>query len=142
MVQPVFRNPSKIQVLPFRDWLRANKPAGQQGYIVEDLDLVLRVYGTNFHTDATGKFIFIELKFRNAWIGTSKIKTFGLLDSLCRAADPDHLRYLGYYIVQYDNEDWDIANFRINKVNITREEFIDKFLNLDNNFLTSLPMAF
>lgn len=142
MAQPVFRNPDKIQVLPYREWLRKNKPSGSQGCIVEDLDLVLRVYGINFHTDATGKLMLIELKFGNAWIGTSKIKTFGLLDSLCRIADPDRLRYLGYYVVQYDNEDWDTANFRINRTSVTHKEFVNKFLDFDDEFLNKLPPVF
>jgi len=138
MTAPTFRNPDKFQQLSFRDWFRKNKPSGKEGYVVEDLDLVLRIFGANFHTDATGKFILIELKFKNAWIGPAQKRTFSLINSLLRQGDPERKRYLGYYVVQYDNEDWDKASFRINRVKVTCEEF-DKFSNLDSDFLSSLP---
>jgi len=135
---PVFRHPDKFQQLPFRDWLRKNKPPGPHGYVVEDLDLVIRVFGKDFHTDAIGKFILVELKFGAAWIGHAQERVFSLVNSLLRTADPERKRYLGYYIVQYNNEDWDKADFRINGRNVTREEF-DKFTGLDDDFLRNLP---
>ncbi len=37
---PKFRNPDKLQVLPYREWMRLNLPTGKQGMVVEDLDAV------------------------------------------------------------------------------------------------------
>lgn len=127
-MKPVFRNPDKFQVLPFREWLRKNKPSGGQGYVVEDLDLVLRVYGSRYNQDAIGAFMLIELKFGSAYIRTAQKRTFGLIHKLLRLADPEAKRYAGYFVIQYDNEDWDIAGFRINRKKVTRQEF-DNFLD-------------
>jgi len=134
MAKPKFRNPDKFQVLEHREWVRNNKPPGSQGYVAEDLDLVLRVYGAGYHTDATGKFMLLELKYRGAWINYAQKKTFGLMHELLRIADPERKRYIGYYVVQYTDEDWDVARFRINKNRVTREEF-DKFLSFDKEII-------
>jgi len=123
-----FRNPDKLQVLPFRDWIRDHLPGGPDGYVVEDLDLVLRIYGPKFKSDATGKFMLIELKFGHSWIGVAQRKTFGLMHNLLRNADPGCQRYLGYFVLQYDNEDWDIANFSINRESVTRQRFMEFLL--------------
>lgn len=130
MMQPVFRNPDKLQVLPHREWIRKNLPCGALGYVVEDLDLVVRAYGNKYATDKTGYFMFVELKFGNGCLGTAQRMTFRLIHDTCRGGDPDGKRYQGYYLVQYDNEDWDIANFKINHIGITRDSFI-RFMNFE-----------
>jgi hypothetical protein len=118
-----FRHPEKFQQLQFRDWIRENMPHASEGYVVEDIDLVLRAYGANYYTDAEGIFMLIELKFGNAWVGTAQQRTFGMIHKLLRKADPEARRYLGYFVIQYDNEDWDKANFKINGVEVDREKF-------------------
>ena len=136
--QPRFRNPDKFQVLEFREYLREVQPTGPQGYVVEDLDLVLRVYGPNFSSDVTGRFLLAELKYGKAWINHAQKMTFGLVHSLLREADPHMERYLGYYMVQYDNEDWHVASFRINGIEVGAEDWT-RFRNLDPEFLANLP---
>jgi hypothetical protein len=89
-------------------------PSGSEGFVTEDLDLVVRLFGAKYNTDATGKFMLIELKHGNAQPAIAQQKTFGLIDSLLRKADPNKQRYLGYFILNYDNEDWNKANFRVN----------------------------
>lgn len=121
MTTPVFRLKDELQVLPFREWIRENLPHGRSGVVVEDLDLVIRLYGEHHGTDATGKFMLIELKFGNATPGYAQERTFGLMDSLLRQADPERRRYLGYFIVNYDNTDWDRASFKLNGSPISRE---------------------
>lgn len=121
-VRPTFRNPDKFQVLPFREWIRNNMPSGRDGFVAEDLDLVVRLYGPRFHTDATGKFMLIELKHGNTQPAIAQQKTFGLIDALLRKADPEQKRYLGYFVVNYDNEDWNVSTFRINGKPVTLYE--------------------
>lgn len=128
--KPTFRNPDKFQILPFREWIRGNLPCGRDGYVVEDLDLVLRVFGKRYMTDGIGRFMFVELKFGDSFIGVAQKKTFGLIHGLLRVADPKGERYLGYFVVQYDNEDWELANFKINHQEITQEDFF-KFLSFE-----------
>ena len=127
MAQPVFRNPDKFQILPFREWLRKNMPSGTDGFVVEDLDLVIRVYGPNFESDAEGKFILVELKYGMAWIGRAKKMTFGLIHRLLRETDSHRQRYLGFYVLNYDDEDWDKANFKVNGLILSKEELLDFF---------------
>ena len=124
-MKPVFRNDDKIQRLKFRDWFRENMPSGSNGFVVEDLDLVVRWYGRSFDTDADGKFILVELKFGNSTIGIAQQKTFGLIDKLLRLTDPEKKRYLGYFVIQYSDEDWDKSEFKINGSPISRSDFQD-----------------
>jgi len=138
MAVPVFRNPDKFQVLPYRDWLRKNQPQGSQGYVVEDLDLLVRGYGPRYGTDAKGRFMECELKFYPRNIGPAQKRTFGLRDEMMRRGDPDGERYLGFYVVQYDNEDWDLSKFWVNGLPMTRDEF-HKFIDLDPDMLDSVP---
>jgi hypothetical protein len=127
--RPVFRNPDKFQVLLFRDYLRKHLPGGREGCVIEDLDLIIRLYGKQFNTDDDGKFYLFELKFGNARIGIAQQKTFGLIHRLLRMADPRRERYLGYYVINYDNEDWEYANFSVNGVKLSREEFLNFLQN-------------
>jgi hypothetical protein len=133
-----FRNPDKLQVLPFREWIRDVLPSGSKGTVVEDLDLVVRVYGRKHGTDATGKFMLIELKHGNSWIGVAQKKTFGLIDNLLRTADPFGKRYTGYFIIQYSCENWYEASFKVNRTPLTKQQFID-FLQFDETIIETIP---
>lgn len=126
---PRFRHPERFQLLKFREWIRRNKPAGWKGFTAEDLDLVIRVYGGDYGQDQSGCFALMELKYGRAGLGTSKRRLFGMIDALLRCADPEGHRYKGFFVVQYDDEDWDKANFTVNRRPLTREEFLE-FLDL------------
>jgi hypothetical protein len=137
MEKPTFRNPGLFQVYKFRDWIRDKLPNGPNGCVVEDLDLVIRVYGPNFHSDGTGKFMLIELKFWGSWIQTAQKNTFGLIDHLLRRADPNKERYLGYFVINYNDEDWDQSRFSINHIEVSGEELMN-FLLFKSNDITGL----
>jgi len=135
---PRFRNPDKLQVLPYRDWLWRNLPPGRSGYVVEDLDLVLRIYGPMYDSDADGRLMFVELKFGNTTINPAQRKTFGLIDNLMRRGDPDGRRYAGYFVLNYADEDWDVSSwFRVNGVSLTREQLI-AFVQFDSALLETI----
>lgn len=99
-------------------------PSGSDGFVVEDLDLVIRWFGQRYGFDSSGAFMLVELKFGNAEMGIPQIKLFGLVDSLLKKADPNRERYFGFYLIQYTNEDWDLSAFKINHFPISREQFI------------------
>jgi len=42
--KPKFRHPDKFQVLPWREYIRQNLPSGAEGFVAEDLDLIIRNY--------------------------------------------------------------------------------------------------
>ena len=44
MNKPKFRHPDKFQVLPWREYIRQNLPPGAEGFVAEDLDLIIRNY--------------------------------------------------------------------------------------------------
>ena len=127
-MKPKFRNPDKFQVLPFRKWLRNNLPEGTDGVVLEDVDLVSRIYGIRQGTDDWGKIMYIELKFGNTGLDTAKNWTFKLMDALARAGDPAAKKYRGYFLINYSNENWDIAKFKINGINVSKEELKSFFL--------------
>lgn len=120
-----FRNPDILQVLPFREWLRNKMPNGYFGFVVEDLDLVIRWFGRNYGFDSRGAFMLIDLKYGNKGLDVAQEKTFGLMDALLREADPDQERYLGFYLIQYTDDDWDRAQFKINFKSVTHQQFMD-----------------
>lgn len=123
--------------LGFRTWIRNNLPHARDGYVVEDLDLVVRVYGNQFKTDSKGQYMLIELKYGSAQLGVAQVKTFSLIDSQLRQADPDGVRYKGYYVVNYTNEDWDDSSFKINGRAVTFETFY-RFMMFEDVGIESL----
>lgn len=137
MTVPVFEYPDKFQQLSFRDWLRQNKPPGSDGYVVEDLDLVLRVYSKAYDTDHIGRFMLCELKFKSAWINHSKRKTFGVMDELLRNADPERKRYAGFFVIQYTDDDWSVSSFRVNKMELNRLQF-SQFMDIDPTIIEAI----
>jgi len=138
MSKPEFRNDDKFQRLKHRDWLREKQPHGDQGYVVEDLDLVLRVYSGKYGTDSKGCFMLCELKFYPYAPGYAQRKTFGLMDELLKAADPDGKRYIGYFLIQYDDEDWDLSCFWVNGISMEQDEFL-RFTSFDPDILNHIP---
>lgn len=107
-----------------REWIRQNLPAGPAGFVAEDLDLVARVYGREFYTDATGKLALIEFKLGDAPFGASKERTFRLLDDLCRAGDVAGERYRGFFVVRTPDETWSESTvFNVNGVDLTADQF-------------------
>lgn len=126
--KPVFRNPDKFQELSFRKWIRDNLPSGPEGFIAEDLDLVVRVFGARHGTDAVGKFRLLELKHGNSQPNHAQKRLYGLIDSLLRKADPKGERYVGYNVLNYSDDDWNKATFRLDGKPITIKQLIDLLL--------------
>lgn len=102
----MFRNPDKLQVLPFREWMRSNLPNGQQGMVVEDLDVVPLLFGGlvgrgyNDH----GKFMLVEIKSCGFGMTYPQKRLFGMMDTLLRFADPKAQHYMGCFLVWWNNE--------------------------------------
>lgn len=109
--KPVFRNPDKYQILPWREWLRKVFPAGQEGFVVQDLDLIVYRFGSLIYekSDLYGKFILIEVKYKKYHLEFSQEVLFGLIDSLLRKADPEGNHYAGFYILTWDEDPDEIA---------------------------------
>lgn len=120
------------QILPFREYLRHHLP--ENGLVLTDLDLVCRTYGAQNDTDQIGRFCLIELKYGAAQMSRGQENTFALMTRLLRQADPKRERFLGFYLVQYSDENWEIASFRINYLAATRQDIHDLMLDKNKKF--------
>lgn len=119
-----FRNPDILQVLPEREWVWEHLPKGHEGFVAEDLDLVVRTYGARYGLDSLGRFRLIELKHGNARLGVSKVKTFGPIDAGLKTGITAS-RYDGYYVVR-TNGGWDGAGmFNVNGVDLSHAQFVE-----------------
>jgi hypothetical protein len=130
-----FRHPELFQLLPWREHLRSKRfPSGADGFVVEDLDVLVRWWGHNFQLDDDGTFALVEMKYDATGAGPARLpyaqeRTFELLDGVLRRGDPDGTRYRGCYVVQYGPALWpDCRSFRINGRTVTRAGFDDFFL--------------
>ena len=120
MNKPKFRHPDKFQILPWREYIRQNLPPGAEGFVAEDLDLIIRNYTQQ---DPKGKFMLIELKYGHTKLNIAQQRTFGLIDKLLKTSSENE-RYLGFYLVQYPHEDPDKCEYvSVNGVKLTLEEF-------------------
>ncbi len=121
--KPKFRNPDKLQVLPYREWMRLNLPTGKQGMVVEDLDAVPLLFGGlvgrgyNDH----GKFMLVEIKSTGFGMTYPQKRLFGMMDTLFRFADPHGRYYMGCFLIWWNNQDNKPA--AINLQPCTEEEF-------------------
>lgn len=117
-------NGAKERLDERREWIRQSMPSGPDGFVAEDLDLVVRTYGPMFHTDAKGVFMLVELKIGGAPLGASKVRTFGLLHEILRQGDPYRERYRGFFVVRTSSERWsDSTTFDVNGIALTADEF-------------------
>jgi len=89
---------------PLREWMRLHLPSPEQGYVVEDLDLIYLRYGKPIRRDkkADGQFILCEWKLRKRFMNYSQERVFGLIDRLLRLADPTGIYYQGFYMITWD----------------------------------------
>jgi hypothetical protein len=111
-------------ILPYREYIRESGvfPPGKDGFVFEDVDGLVRLFGPKFNRDSYGTFKLIEIKFGEAFetIPYAQKMTFKTLDSALWASK----RYEGYYIIWSKKGNWaDITNeFKINGKLITREQ--------------------
>ena len=100
-----FRNPDLYGLTEIRELYRGHRgadfPSGPRGFVVEDLDLILRWYGQHFGLDNIGRLRLVEVKYRpdlSVSIGRAQAMTFRMLDLM--VSHPT--RYDGFHIVAHD----------------------------------------
>lgn len=121
----VFRNPDKVQQLPFRDYIRERCPGPSGGLVVTDLDLIINQFGplVGRKKDDDGRIYLVELKAAGAALNYSQSRTMQLMHKLMRIADPARKFYGGSYLLHWDYE----RNIpvRINGKPVTEQQFTD-----------------
>lgn len=105
MPRPTFRHPELVQVLPWRELLRELLPSGGAGCVVEDLDLIVRLYPPLVEPEAhPGRMALVEIKQHGATLGWAQRRTFGQLDALLRRGDPDGRHYRGFFVLGWGTD--------------------------------------
>lgn len=123
-------------VFELRELLRGHKhrtmPEGRDGFVVEDLDLILRWYGPRFNQDSIGRFRLVELKRLGAGIlEEAQRRTFDLLDSVITNSD----RYDGFYVVEFDDDRHrEDTRYYIGAHVLSSDEFLDWCLTPESPF--------
>lgn len=97
--------------LPFREVIRQELPGPDDGLVTLDVDLVMRVYGFNYGTDARGKFRLLEVKCADGRLTGGEAHTFRLLDEMLRLLDPQRRRYLGFFTIWTQQDDWSDCDY-------------------------------
>jgi hypothetical protein len=114
---------------PIRRLIREYLPNGQDGYVVEDLDLLIRVFGQRFSTDGRGRLRLIELKCSHGIEEPARLRggqafTLGLLNDMLRSSAMAE-RYDGLYVVTHSEPDVVSGRIWIDRREVTLEEFIE-----------------
>jgi hypothetical protein len=92
---------------PIRDHMRRRFPSGADGFVPEDIDLIIRRYGVRYHLDAEGVLRLLEMKWRPGFngaavLGLAQHRTFSLLDEMCSSSAIAD-RYEGFFVVTHEN---------------------------------------
>lgn len=92
----------------FNAAIRNSCPAGRDGYVANDVDFVIRLFGPNYNTDADGKFMLTEFKHYPSGLTVSQKKLFTMMDRALRAGDCQDFgcQYMGFYLVQFEVDCW------------------------------------
>ena len=103
-------------------WISSILPASKEGYVLENIDLILRIYDKS---DDIGKFKLIEFKHTTnitsnavSRLGRAQELTFGLIDRMLNSSTYKD-RYEGFYLIKVDPSN----NIIVNNVTLTQEEF-------------------
>lgn len=93
---PIFR--TSYLVDSRREWIRAVVPNARQGFVVEDLDLILRYYQPG---SPYGRYLKCEFKWNNAVMSAGQRMTHELEHWILRKGDPERKVYIGFYLVHW-----------------------------------------
>lgn len=135
-----WRCDEQFPLLLFREFIRKNCPDPElnEGWVVLDFDLIVRIYGTKGR-DQAGTFKLLEVKMGNAVLKGGQKWTFRLIDQLLTRGDilGNHLykdpgRYEGFYEIWCSTYDWHDpeCRWKIEGIEVSREQLI-AFLNDD-----------
>lgn len=128
MDEPRWRGPEELKDNR-REYIRDNMPKGGNGFIADDVDLVLRYWGPEHQTDGIGRIRIVELKVANGVFGYSEKLTLGLLDKMCKTSSQSD-RYEGFFLIYSKSEEWqDIDTITVNGWDLTREQFDEWAMN-------------
>lgn len=130
-----------------REWLRHAIPNAASGFVLEDLDLIVRFYDRRSYEkySAYGRYLKVENKWNSDQMPTGQRMTHEFEHKLLRKADPERQYYVGFYLINWpslpmvEGEPAEIdfsKKPRVNGTELTWQELTD-FLTF-KKFLPSL----
>lgn len=121
----VFRNPDLFPLLGYRQFIRDHMPKPKEGYVAEDIDLAINLYGENYGLDERGRYWLMELKYGDSWLKKGQKYLFSTIDQDLRESK----RYGGFYVINYYSTDFESSPyFKINGRKVDSEG-MKEFLN-------------
>lgn len=105
LTRPTIRHRHLLDAIgPVRDLMRNEFPTGGQGMVIEDLDMIMRVYGHEFGTDQKGRFAMLEFKLGMREMDDAQRNSFSLIDESVRTGcNAD--RYEGFWLINFTTDD-------------------------------------
>ena len=88
-------SPYFLSTLKKRAYVSSLLSRGNEGYVLEDIDLVLVRWSNN---DRLGRFKLLEFKENQHYLDKSQRLTFGLIDKMLKSLDESY-RYEGLYLI-------------------------------------------
>jgi hypothetical protein len=121
-----FRQSAEESIYQLRELLRGRKyrqmPSGPEGFVVEDLDLVLRWYGPTFGLDSIGRMRLCEVKRWGTRLKTAQNYTWGMLAERLEGWD----RFDGLYVIEtFDDDHDEDTTYRIDGIELSSSEFLN-----------------
>jgi len=100
--------------------MRHNLPTPSEGFVVEDLDLIVLRFGPleNRPYSEDGRFMLIEIKQKDKPLGYAQRRVFQLIDSILRLGDRKRQFYLGFYVIH-----WDEREVKVNGRTLSLDDF-------------------
>lgn len=143
---PIFRTSYLLDSR--REYLRHAIPNPRYGFVLEDLDLIVRLYDrtrSSGRLSAYGRYLKVENKWNSDEMGAGQRMTHELEHKILRKGDPEHQYYVGFYLINWPSlpmQDGLPAQIdfdrqpRVNGIDLTWDELIS-FLKFEK-FLPSL----
>lgn len=130
---PIFRNADKVQLLPERTWLRYYMPEPKDGFVAEDGDLILDLFGSLIgrEYDADGRLMLIQVKYNTAQMGYAQKRVYQLMHRLMRTADPEKQHYRGCYLVHWYSKEVTLDGRTFNLSNDSDIQELEEYFQYD-----------
>ena len=128
---PIFRNPDRVQLLPERLWIRHYMPTPQEGFVAEDGDLIIDLFGPLIKQpySANGRLLLIQIKYGATPMGYAQKRVYELMHTLMRKGDPQRRYYRGCYLIHWYAEEVTIGNHIYSLSDDSDKKELEKWLH-------------
>ena len=112
------------RLLYFNDWVRENLPAGDEGFMVSDIDFILADF-------ISKKIILLELKNYGKSVKPRQHELFKNINSWINKSVNNGWEYLGFHLIEFEKNTFDNGSvYYDNKLSSEKE--IKRILSFEN----------